>query len=60
MTRTQVYRTLMRCSEGNCNGCLLEHADGCVKLLVEKAAAVIRADNKVIGATKASKMNLEV
>ena len=60
MTRTQVYRTLLRCSEGNCKGCLLEHADGCVKQLVEKAAAVIRADNKVIGAHKAQENKSEV
>ena len=60
MTRTQVYRTLVRCSEGNCKGCLLEHADGCVKQLVEKAAAVIRADNKVIGISKVREMNENV
>lgn len=60
MTRTQVYRTLVRCSEGNCKGCLLEHADGCVKQLVEKAAAVIKADNEVIGLSKVREMNINV
>ena len=60
MTRTQIYRTLVRCSEGGCKGCLLEHADNCQQLLARKAAAVIRADNELIGVSNAQEISLDV